>query len=678
MCGETKLPVVASLRPSHLAGRRSPTRRPAIRLLLACTGWPSGVHEIGSWARRQGLAEVVIFQVQPGQAATLPADDRDWLAPGPIEREIVESLAGRGCHVARDARVVRRASHRWEIVDAAQGRTYRLLDRGDRLDVLVPDNFERPEHLEAVNRYLRQNGQANAVSVPTPEPRTPNLERLLLRVGGAFLLKLIEFRPHVVGFRVEGDVVDEIRGYIEAVRLFSQAEVILGGPTATSHPLDVLTRCGADYLFAGEAEEPLADFLRLAARHDGRDRLAEVPGLTYTYGGRPYHNTLPRDGYGRSVVEAGDVCGPGVRCLRNLVRPVADRDVVVGNRLDWSLLEGFGRPMESLFFTGGRGCPGDCTFCAKLHGQDVRSKTAQQVLEEIQGADALVAQGRLTIGRWDLFKYTEAAELKHRAVSWAAIYDEDFFLNRRRAVEFFRLWNDSPLKERYRLSVQTNPCSMLLPGRRVHEELVQWIDRLKPMIHLGAESFHDDVLTRWQKRHNVAELQTVLDALDRTRQDYTVFQLLTDFETTPEELIETLRLLILNAFRRRRMRIASTAYTIPLYDTEIRQVLDYRGHAAVRSVQDFGDYQRPQPGWMDPLVADLADRADSQLHFSLMPEQREGALIEAMAAVQERIAEEIERAAHDSPATAAHRLQRLAAQAHAAMNEIRDARFQAV
>ena len=265
-------------------------------------------------------------------------------------------------------------------------------------------------------------------------------------------------------------------------------------------------------------------------------------------------------------------------------------------------------------------------------------------------------------------------------MSWAAIYDEDFFLNRGRAVEFFRLWNDSPLKERDRLSVQTNPCSMLLPGRRVHEELMAWIDRLKPMIHLGAESFHDDVLARWQKRHNVAELQAVLDALDRTRQDYTVFQLLTDFETTPEELVETLRLLILNAFRRRRMRIASTAYTIPLYDTEIRRVLDYRGHAAVRNVSNFTDYQRPQPGWMDPLVADLADLADSQLHFSLMPEQREGALLEAMAAVQERIGEEIGRAANDPQATAGQRgrLNRLADQAHAAMNEIRDVRFQAV
>ena len=240
---------MAGLRPSRSADRTSPGRRPAFRLLLACTGWPSGIHEVGSWARRQGLAEVVIFQMQPGLAATLSADDRDWLAPGPIEREIVESLAQCGCHVARDTRVVRRASHRWEIVDATQGCNYRIVDRGDRLDVLIPDNFERPEYFEAIRQYTQQHNAANPQPrspAPGPQPPAPLHEQLLLRVGGAFLLKLIDFQPHVVGFRVEGDVVAQLRASIEAVRLFSQAEVILGGPTATSHPLDVLTQCGAD------------------------------------------------------------------------------------------------------------------------------------------------------------------------------------------------------------------------------------------------------------------------------------------------------------------------------------------------------------------------------------------------------------------------------------------------
>jgi len=41
----------------------------------------------------------------------------------------------------------------------------------------------------------------------------------------------------------------------------------------------------------------------------------------------------------------------------------------------------------------------------------------------------------------------------------------------------------------------------------------------------------------------------VLDALERTRQDYTVFILLTDFDSTAEELSEGLRLLALEPCR---------------------------------------------------------------------------------------------------------------------------------
>ena len=202
---------------------------------------------------------------------------------------------------------------------------------------------------------------------------------------------------------------------------------------------------------------------------------------------------------------------------------------------------------------------------------------AVEVLEEIAAADTAVAASRIRITRWDLFKHVEDHAFKGRPVAWAAIYDEDFFLHRRRAVEFFRLWAMSPLNERYRISIQTNPCSLLTADGEVHAELLYWIDRVKPMVQLGCESFNPELLLRWRKRHNVEQMTVVLDALDGTRQDYTVFQLLTDFDTTPEEFLDTLKLLILAAFRHRRMRVASSPYTIPLYDSETRQTLDHRG-----------------------------------------------------------------------------------------------------
>jgi hypothetical protein len=286
----------------------------------------------------------------------------------------------------------------------------------------------------------------------------------------------------------------------------------------------------------------------------------------------------------------------------------------------------------------------------------------------------------LRVARWELFQHLDDPNRKHRLVVWAAVYDEDFFLDRRRAVDFFRLWDASPLQERYRIGVQTNPCSLLDAGGRPHAELFHWIDRIKPMIQLGAESFHPDLLRRWHKRHTVEQLRTALDALDLTRQDYSVFILLTDFDSTPEEVIETLRLLVLEAFSRRRMRIASSALTIPLYDSDTRRLLEYGGRLADARVRHFTDYETPQPGWLDPLAADLADAADAELRFALNLPQRDGALLAAMEAVADRLVRE-QASVRADPAASDSRREKIAQlhrQAQWTIEQIKEARFRPV
>jgi hypothetical protein len=486
-------------------------------------------------------------------------------------------------------------------------------------------------------------------------------------VDQRFVQKLIEFDPHVVGFRLESGQLQQIEKYIGTVRQFSQAEVVLGGPTATSHPREVLEESGADYVFAGEAERSLSQFVRLAWQRNSKDHQPEIPGLAYRYGGRTYLNTLPADGYQRTVMDVDDlVCCNTLRCLRGRVRPVTEVEAIAGNRLDWSLLGNFSGRFEALYFTGGRGCPGACTFCAKLHGNEVRNKSARQLLEEIQAADAKVAEGTIKLSRSHLFKHTDDADLREKQVAWAAICDEDFFRVHERAIEFFRLWAESPLRDRYRISLRTDPCSMLAEDGRVQPELLEAVERLRPMVQLEAESFHPELLARWHKRHRLKQLATVLDALDGAGQDYTVFQLLTDFDSTPEELVETLRRLILRAFRHRRMRIAARAFTIPAYDSDTRRLLEYGGRLGRGRVEHFTDYERPQPGWTDPLVAELADAAHQQLQSAIHLEQRDGALMQALQAVLQRIRRQRQ----------TWRIRDLDDQAQRAMDQIREARFQ--
>jgi hypothetical protein len=628
-------------------------------VLLATPGWPCGLLDVGSWASHQGLARVVVFRIQPGYVFHLDAADRQSLSYGQVDGEIVDSFRRHGRCLSPEALVRRVDWGSWEIRDPQRGWTYRLADDRDGLEVTVLENLGSNDLL------------AGKVVAPAA------IREASRSVGIQFLRKLVEFAPDVVGFRLEGGGFEQVRRCIQAVRQFSAAEIVLGGPTATSHPREVLDDCQADYVFAGESEETFCQFLRLAWQHNSRDLLAEIPGLAYRYGEQTYLNTLPRDGYGRSTLDRDRAAGgPEGRRLRNLLRPVASADLLRANRLDWSLLENFQGEFDSLFFTGGRGCPGACTFCAKLHGQEVRIKSARQLLDEIEAADALVTAGVLRVSRWRLFEHVDDPSLRETRVAWAAIYDEDFFLNRRRALEFFRLWSESPLRSRYRLSLQTNPCSLLTSQGQAHAELLGWIDRLKPMVQLGAESFHPEVLARWHKRHTLPQLNTVLDALDATRQDYTVFQLLTDFDTTAEELIESLRLLIASAYRRPRMRIASSPYTIPLYDSDTRPLLEYGGRLQGR-IHQFTDYEQPQPSWMEPLVAELADLADAELQWTLHLAQRDGALTSALETVLGRIRQEAEGIASDPQASAARRsrIEGLQQRARWALDQIRELRF---
>jgi len=127
------------------------------------------------------------------------------------------------------------------------------------------------------------------------------------------------------------------------------------------------------------------------------------------------------------------------------------------------------------------------------------------------------------------------------------------------------------------------------------------------------------------------------------------------------------------------MRIASSPFTIPLYDSDTRAMLEFSGRLGKDCLRHFSDYEKPQPGWMDPLAADLADRADAQLQWALDFTHREAALGSVFEVLLERVREL--RGPASASATAAPyppaRLQRLEEQALAALGDLRDLRLEA-
>ena len=589
--------------PDHEGKTTGYARDNRPRVLFACDGWPSGMIDLASWINHRRLTNAIVFQFQPGRLFRLDSDCVEEMGPGFVTDSFRGRFESHGVSLREGAYLRATAADRWKLQDRATGTAYWISPGGAGFDVLSSE----------------------------PPPDIPF--SVFAELGNVFAQRLRSFRPHVVGFRVEGADIDTVRRRVEAVRLAVDAEIVLGGPTATSRPRETLEATGADYVFAHETEESFALLLDAAIRDNSFKHAFSVPGLTYRFAGMVFCNEPPRDGYGRLLTTP-----------TSIPRPAPSTELLRKNRLDWGLLEDFKTEFDGLYFTGGRGCPGECTFCAQLHGTQVRTKTAEQLLEEIAATDRLVQRGELRVSRWPLFEHTDNPELRPLAVSWASVYDEDFFLDRRRAVEFLRLWDQSSLKTRYRLGFQTNPRSLLKSDGRFDPELLEWIGRLSPMIQLGAESFHSEVLRRWRKRHTVEELETVLDTLDTTGQDYGVFILWTDFETTVEELLDSLRLLALAAWRHPKMRIASSPCTIPLYESDVRRSLEFRsdsGCLAGRVGENVSipvwEFERPQPGWMDPFVAELADLIDESLQHALNLPTRDAAIIEAVETVRRRM-----------------------------------------
>ncbi len=552
--------------------------------------------DLASWINRRGLAEAIVFQFQPGRLLRLEEGFPETNEGGFLSERLLAALDARGLHLGEGAYLTPKEPDRWRLRDGAAGMAYEVLRREGGFDVLVRE----------------------------PPPDLP--AAAFVELGRDCAARLQAFQPHLVGFRVEGAEIDALRRRVEAVRSVIDAQIVLGGPTATSHPRETLLATGADYVFAHEAEESFARFLALAMRSNDFTEVPTVPGLVYRYANEVFYNETPRDGYGRPLDAPGSI-----------PPPAPPTKVLRENRLDWDLLENFRTPMDGLHFTGGRGCPGECIFCARLHGPRARTKTARQLIDEVAGADQLVRQGRLRVSRWPLFEHARRPDFHSSKVSWASVYDEDFFLHRRRAVEFFGLWEKCDLASRYRLGFQTNPRSLLDSAGNCDRELFAYFGKLAPMIQLGAESFHPEVLSRWRKRHAVEELETVLSGLDATGHDYNVFILWSDFETAVEELLESLRLLAEAAWRHPKMRIASSPYTIPLYQSDLRRSLEFRsdsGGLRARSRRNapvsVWDFERPQPGWMHPVVAELADLIDESLRNALHLPTRDDAILEAV------------------------------------------------
>ena len=581
------------------------------RVLFGTLDWPTGLIDLGSSAKKTMGADVSVFYMQPTYVQTIALVENDdpirWGQGAEAGGKLREYFAKAGEPLASGASI------KW--VSGANIEDGYFEIRSEDKDIVVKYGLGRlvvSEHanFKELRKLLRSHTHQkhlNASRFFDGEELNQQTRNAILRLGGAFVKKLLEFNPHVVGYRLETGGIGHLTGLTKATRHFSEAKIVVGGPTPTSHPKEVLAESGADYVFAGEAEEPFNRFLEFLGSGD-RFKLVSIPGLAYRHGDRVYHNTLPSDGYGRTKAET-DIRGIGetTEGLLQKKRPFLDD---YNYELDWGLLENFTQEMEALNVTGGRGCYRDCIFCSKQHGYIPRIKSAQLLMKEIKALDRKVEDGTLKVAHYALFSDVDGDKidwkLREREVMGLNIFDEDFFLDKNRAKQFFEMWEKSGFNRRYRLNFQTNPTSFLKRDGEFDEELMGWIERLKPMIQLGGESFNPAVLKRWNKPHTPEQLEKVSKRLSSMGLDHIVFTILSDQETTAEELIKSLELFSIKCLENRHMQMSPNPVTCPEYDSHLRLILEHKGLLKPKHIRHFDEYLGIHyESFKDPFAAEL-------------------------------------------------------------------------
>lgn len=174
------------------------------------------------------------------------------------------------------------------------------------------------------------------------------------------------FRPDVVAISIRNynnqnplrfvSYIDEIKSYVDCIRMATKATVVCGGAGFTRLPKEILLEVGADYGISGEAEESFPLFLEQLAL--GVDMM-NVPGIVANRGGVVFQKTwLP------------------VRELDQY--PFQD----IG-QIDYK------KYLDNGGYVGietKRGCPNACIYCddSLIYGKKVRTKRPERVVDEME------------------------------------------------------------------------------------------------------------------------------------------------------------------------------------------------------------------------------------------------------------------------------------------------------
>jgi radical SAM superfamily enzyme YgiQ (UPF0313 family) len=255
---------------------------------------------------------------------------------------------------------------------------------------------------------------------------------------------------------------------VELARIVKRAlprlPVIAGGPHVSALPLESLSGCEAfDYAIPQEGEESLRETLEMIEA--GADP-AKVKGLVYRRDGQVVSNPAR----------------PYIEDLDSLPFPAYELipDLTVYHPPPFNYRN---RPVANVITS--RGCPNECTFCAKAtFGRGVRMRSAENVVEEIETL------------------------LRRYQVREIAFVDDTFTILPDRIHQIFELAARRGLRFPWSCKTRINA---------VDEELLRYMKTNGCWyVAFGVESGDEEILKEIRKNIQLADVERVIELSNRT------------------------------------------------------------------------------------------------------------------------------------------------------------------
>ncbi len=192
------------------------------------------------------------------------------------------------------------------------------------------------------------------------------------RIDTHALQKLLAFKPDIVGVSaVTPGYLGGLRASARIKEILTGVPVVFGGPHPSSLPEEVVTEPSVDYVLVGESEKAFPDLCtRLRDGAISPASLREVNNLTFE---TDDEIILTESAPFLSSEDLDELPWPAFHRM--------DLETYFSGTQTHGI---FKRGKRILPIMSARGCPHRCTFCCRVMGKKIRSRSVESVMTEIR------------------------------------------------------------------------------------------------------------------------------------------------------------------------------------------------------------------------------------------------------------------------------------------------------